>query len=169
MKKLILLIVLLNGLYGPQLSDRNIYHYLEFVEEEDLVSKLKLNFPYIFIHIRRGDIKQNKFLGKHYKVCTNISYIINFIKKIKNKVKSIIIATNEESSKYKMKLNKELKKLFNKVIWEDDIMKQIPLQFIKDDNYMKYNIMKEISSNSKLNICSHYAAITKNCDYTLCG
>ena len=138
------------------------------IKIKDLVSKLKLNFPYIFIHIRRGDMKKKKNLGKHYKVCTNISYIINFIKKIKNKVKSIIIATNEENSKYKMKLNKELKKLFNKVIWEDDIMKQIPLQFIKDDNYMKYNIMKEISSNSKLNICSHYAAITKNCDYTLC-
>lgn len=150
-------ILIYDGLFFPEryvdLHNYNKYRY-------NVSEKLKMyanhvishfmNNKFAFIHIRRGDGLYNPSIcepnGTHY--ITSSKYVSKFIKRFVH-IKTIIVSTNESSTKYKEELTLQLS--HKHLVFEENLHKYLPSE-IAEDNYSMYLILHEIAKKATINI-----------------
>jgi hypothetical protein len=117
----------------------------------------KIGHPFIFIHLRRGDVVEQ------YKEYTNPIYICNFFKEHKIKGNCIFVATNEKNEAF----HDEIKSMFNLlgmvVYFEKDVMPTIDIC----NNTKIFMILNEIANESKINIVTEHLRLGSRIDYKL--
>ena len=132
-----------------------------------ILDKLKLD-NFIFMHLRRGDMLDNKELFKNgTRFITNPKYIYHFLKYIEKKLntKKILIATNEKKQNYKKELSDTLSDYDIK--FENDYFDYLPENIINDNTFI-YLISHEIAKKSKINITTtHWLRLGSKIDYKL--